>query len=91
MVFALTMICKNRSTANILAMTAAVTAVYSAVSAVVYGIKGNLPFELSLRYAIPAAVGGAIGAYLLGRFKVKLLKLIFALTVIAAGGIMIFR
>lgn len=91
LVFALTMICKNKNTANIFAMTAAVTAVFSVVSAVVYGMKGNLPFGLSLRYVIPAAIGGAIGAYLLGKVKVGMLKLIFALTVITAGGIMIFR
>lgn len=91
LVFALTMICKSKNTQNTLAMTAAITAVFSVVSAVVYGLKGNLPFGLSLRYVIPAAIGGAIGAYLLGRVRVGMLKLIFALTVIIAGGIMIFR
>lgn len=91
LVFALTMILKNENTKNTLAMTAAITAVFSVVSAVVYGMKGNLPFGLSLRYVIPAAIGGAIGAYLLGKVKVGMLKLIFALTVIIAGGIMIFR
>ncbi len=90
LIFALTLLLKNEGK-KIFAQTALITAAFSVVSAVIYALKGNLPFALSLKYLLPALIGGALGAFLLGRVKIKAVRRIFAFTVIAAGIIMIFR
>ena len=76
---------------RIFAQTALITAAFALVSAVIYQIKGNLPFEEALIYIAPGALGGALGAFLLAKLKLKLIRRIFALTVILGGLIMIFR
>ncbi len=90
LIFALSLLIK-KDNKRIFAQTALITASFAFVSAVMYQIKGNLPFGLALRYIFPAALGGAFGAYLLHRLKLKAVKRIFAITVILGGLIMIFR
>lgn len=90
LIFALSLLMKN-SKKRIFAQTALITASFALVSAVIYQMKGNLPFDTALRYVMPAALGGALGAYLLAKMKLKAVKRVFALTVILGGIIMIFR
>ncbi|MBQ7779757.1 MAG: TSUP family transporter [Clostridia bacterium] len=90
LIFALSLLIKNGQK-RIFAQTALITASFALVSAVIYQLKGNLPFESALHYVLPAALGGALGAFLLAKLKLKLVKRVFALTVILGGLIMIFR
>ena len=90
LIFALSLLMKNEQK-KVFAQTALITAAFALVSAVIYQLKGNLPFGIALRYAIPAVLGGAFGAFMLAKLKLKLVKRVFALTVIAGGLIMIFR
>ena len=90
LIFALSLLMKNEKK-KVFAQTVLITASFALVSAVIYQLKGNLPFESALRYVAPSALGGALGAYLLAKLKLKLVKRFFALTVILGGLIMIFR
>ncbi len=90
LIFALSLLIKNEKK-KIFAQTALITASFALVSAVIYQLKGNLPFESALKYVLPATLGGALGAFLLAKLKLKLVKRVFALTVILGGLIMIFR
>jgi uncharacterized membrane protein YfcA len=90
LIFALSLLMKN-SKKRIFAQTVLITSSFALVSAVIYQMKGNLPFDIALRYVMPAALGGALGAYLLTRLKLKAVKRVFALTVILGGIIMVFR
>ena len=74
---------------DLFAGTAAVTLVLSAVSAAAYQLGGGLPFGASLRYCLPALLGGGIGALLLDRMPVRILNRIFAAVVITAGGLLL--
>lgn len=76
---------------GIFAQTSLITATFAAVSAIMYSLKGNLPINTASRYIIPAALGGAVGAVLLRRLKLKIVKRVVALSVILGGLIMIFR
>ena len=61
--------------------------VLSAVSLITY-IKGGVLDETGgtiLSLAIPALLGGAVGAFLQNRFDVKILKLIFSIVIIYSG------
>lgn len=73
------------------AQTAAVTVIFSVISAFFYANRGGLPFKGSIVYAIPAVLGGFLGAYLLDRLPVGVLKKTFAAVVVAAGVIMVFK
>ena len=90
LIFALSLIIKNDGK-RVFAQTALITASFAIVSAVIYQLKGNLPFDVALRYIAPAALGGCTGAYLLSKLKLTVVKEVFALTVILGGLIMIFR
>ena len=90
LIFALSLLIR-REQKKIFAKTVLVTAFFALISAVIYQQKGNLPFESSLLYIVPSAFGGALGAFLLSKLKMKLIKSVFALTVILGGIIMIFR
>ena len=90
LIFALSLLIKSGQK-RIFAQTSLITATFAIVSAVIYQLKGNLPFESAIKYVLPAALGGALGAFLLAKLKLKLVKRVFALTVILGGLIMIFR
>ncbi len=55
------------------------------VSAIIYVAKGNLDLSLLPSVGIGSVVGGLFGAKLLGKLKVKAVKIIFFLLMIAAG------
>ena len=57
----------------------------SVVITVIYVMKDAASGELVGRFAIPAAIGGIIGAYLTDRLNTKILRLAFAVLVIIAG------
>lgn len=75
---------------GLFASTVFVIAVLSVVSAVIYFLRGHLPPMQTLRYLLPAAAGGMLGALLLHRLPTTLVRRIFAVLVIVAGGMMLF-
>ncbi|MBQ4065666.1 MAG: sulfite exporter TauE/SafE family protein [Clostridia bacterium] len=78
-------------TRDIFASTALVTMLLSAVSAVFYFWKGSVPVTKLPLYLLPALAGGAVGARLLDRLPTQWLERLFALLVLVAGAIMLFR
>jgi uncharacterized membrane protein YfcA len=76
---------------DLLASTALVTLILSAISAVVYFLKGSVGTASLPSYLIPALLGGALGALLLDRLPIRFLEKLFAVLVIVAGGLMLFR
>lgn len=85
LIFMMKYINKNISVKDTFASTLSVTLVLSVVSAIMYCEKGNLPTEQSVRYIIPACIGGCIGAFLLDRMNTGLLKKIFCAIIIISG------
>ena len=75
---------------EIFAETAAVTLVFSVVSVVIYFIKGASPLGSSIKFCLPALLGGGLGALVLDKLPTKAIGKIFSAIVIIAGGIMIF-
>lgn len=63
----------------------------SAVSCISYAVSGNLRFDGMGVYALPAIIGGIVGAFILGRIKTDSLKKLFAGLVIYSGIIMIIK
>lgn len=64
----------------------------SAVSLLMYFLKGYVTFNKELLMILfPAIIGGILGAILLGKLKLKILKLIFAALVIISGCMMVFK
>lgn len=63
----------------------------SAVSLASYWAGGSFELGSSLPFALPAAAGGLLGAFLLERISPLFLKRLFALLIAASGVIMIVR
>lgn len=63
----------------------------SAVSLFSYQKNGSLDLSKALWFVVPAAAGGALGAYLLKRISPLWLKRIFAVLMAVSGVIMISR
>ena len=61
------------------------------MSAVIYFLKGSVETASLPSYLIPALFGGALGAILLDRLPTRFLEKLFAVLVIVAGGLMLFR
>lgn len=57
----------------------------SVVSAVVYFLNGSVDIEKTVFSAVGIVAGGALGAVLLNKLQGNVVKLIFALILIAAG------
>jgi uncharacterized membrane protein YfcA len=86
LVFALCSTWGREGEKDVFANVLIVTAVLSAVSLVVYFIKGNFEASKSaLTYSLAAFPGGLLGAKMLERFDVGLIKKIFVCLVIFAG------
>lgn len=74
------------------AESVALIMVLSAVSAVIYGFKNRELFGSELVYIIPAGlVGAGIGAKMMKKMPVKILKKIFGVLLIGAGVRMLWR
>ena len=76
---------KGDKTRDIFASVVATVLPLSAVSAAVYGAKGMGDTSLLLKLAVPAAVGGVIGAFLTDKLDTKILRKIFAIIMITGG------
>ena len=92
-VFALTYALKGKEAdaREVFANALCVMLPVSAVSCIIYAVKGNIITEGFGIYVIPAIIGGAAGAILLGVIKVNLLKKIFALLIIYSGIMMVIK
>lgn len=73
------------------ATTLCATLPISAVSAVIYFRNSNVDTELISRLALPAIMGGVLGAFLVDKINKKWLNVIFAVLVIYSGICMIFK
>ncbi|MBQ4065087.1 MAG: TSUP family transporter [Clostridia bacterium] len=82
---------KKSDARDLFAGTALVTLCLSGVSAVIYFLKGMVPGEGLGTYLLPAAAGGAVGAFLLDRLPTKWVERLFALLVLVAGGLLLLR
>ncbi len=74
------------------ATSLAVTLPLSAVSLVVYGLRGSLDAAAALPYLLGGIVGGILGATVMGRLKVKWLRLLLAAFLLYGGvkGVMLW-
>ena len=70
---------------RIFATSSLAVLVLSAVSATAYAVRGQLPLTNALPMCIFGAIGGAIGALLLGKINPKLLRLLLAVLLIIGG------
>ena len=71
---------------NVMVTSLCVMLPITAVSAVLYWMRGNaIGLELSAIIALPAAAGGLLGAYLLGKIPRDLLRKLFGLLVAISG------
>ena len=77
-------------TRRIFATTVVVVLPMSAASALVYGRYGLLSLSDMLPVMIPAAVGGALGGFLLDRINTQVLKKLFAVLMVYSGVRLIF-
>lgn len=64
--------------------------VASLVSIAVYYKRGSISLTQALPYILGGVIGGPLGAYLLGKIKVRLLNLLFALFLIYSAIRMFF-
>lgn len=79
------------SARDVFANALAVMLPVSFVSLISYFLSGRLVGERFGIYVLPAAIGGLVGAYILDKMNVSLLKKIFAAIVIWSGIYMITR
>ncbi len=59
--------------------------VFSAISTLFYMQGGSISLSLLPRFALPAAAGGLVGAFLLNKVSVRLLRKIFAALLLYSG------
>ncbi len=71
--------------------TALVMLLLSGLSAAVYFATGRVKAEAFAGSLLPAAVGGAVGAWLLDRIPTVWLDRIFACLTLVAGGLLLLR
>ena len=71
--------------------TALVTMLLSVVSAILYAWQGKIAVHGLSSYLAPALVGGVVGAVLLDRLPTTFIERLFAVLVMVAGGLMLFR
>ena len=75
----------NDKTRDTFATVIATVLPMSAVSAITYAVQGNVPLIETAVYIIPAIIGGIIGAVLLDKIGVRVLKIIFSGLVVYSG------
>ena len=81
----------NNTQRDNLATSLCATIVFSLFSSISYGQRGNIDFPLILKIAIPTAIGGLVGAYLVDKLSTRALSVIFAALMIYSGFSMIFK
>lgn len=77
---------RRRVIANVTAMILPI----SLASALVYFNLSPPELSSGIGIALTALVGGGVGALLLGKLKLKVIRVIFAVLLLVSGGIMIF-
>ncbi len=83
---------KRQSARDIFANATAIILPISLFSLLSYGRADALPSSAALApYILPGAVGGLLGAWLLGRLPETLVQRIFGAVVLASGVIMLLR
>jgi len=75
---------------DVFSLSLAVMLPISAISAINYARSGEIYGGEFAHFALPAAVGGVIGAFLLDRIRLPFLKKLFAILVIWSGVYMVF-
>ena len=75
---------------DIMAMIISAVIAMSVISSVVYMTKGNIIYKELPVYLPAALIGGIIGAFVLDKLKLKIVKKLFAAMIIYAGIKMIF-
>ena len=86
--FVLTKIYANSpeySTKDVFAMTYAASALMSVASVFFYLRRGSFSIADATPFILPAVAGGALGAFLLGKFNAGTFKKLFAALVVWAG------
>ncbi len=94
LVYALTALNPDRSPEAVrdnFAATIAAVLPITLLSAVLYAVDGRMDFSAVTPLMLPAVLGGAAGALLLGRINTVFLKKLFSLLVIWSGLYMLFR
>ena len=76
---------------EVFATGASVILFFSLFSAVAYLFTGELKESAFTPYLIPALAGGAVGAFLLSKIQLHPLRLLFAVVLLASGGILWMR
>ena len=83
---------KEKSKNGVFANAVATMLPISAVSLLLYFLKGYISYSNSLLSLFPSVlIGGIIGAFLLSKLKLKIVKLIFSILVTISGTMMIFK
>lgn len=83
---------KEKSKNGVFANAVATMLPISAVSLLLYFLKGYISYSNSLLSLFPSAlIGGIIGAFLLSKLNLKVVKLIFSILVTISGAMMIFK
>lgn len=89
-VYMLSLLTDNNSKDNF-ATTLCATLPVSAISAIIYFKNSHVDADLLLKLAIPAVIGGVVGAFIVDKINKKWLNVIFAVLVIYSGICMVLK
>lgn len=90
-VFALRRFFPEDAPEDIFASTLCVILPMSGLSALIYGLQRGFSLPHALPFLLPSLAGGAAGALLSGKLGGKVLKRLFALLLLIAGGALLIR
>lgn len=82
---------KGADEKDIFANSLAVMLPVSIFSAFLYAVRGNISLVGFDAFILPAILGGAFGAILLGKLKPKVIRILFGVLVIVSGILMIIK
>ena len=90
LVLMLNHITKNNQKDNY-ATSLCATIVFSLISAYSYSKHDNIDYNLALKIAMPTALGGILGAFLVDKLSTRVLSVIFSILIIYSGFSLIFK
>lgn len=85
LVFTLGSLIGKEDKKEVYTLTLAVCLFLSLLSAASYAVNGGITIKNGMRYALPAGIGGGIGAVLLDRLPTESVGKIFGILVVIAG------